>query len=192
MALTLFGAHRTRASMPRWYMEEKGIPYTLKELDLKSGDHRQQQFLQINPFGKVPALIDDQFTDARGKPLKLFESGAILLHLAEQHTNDIKTPFDRALNYQWVIFANSTLSMALFVPSNREKAFPSLMEKLNNRLDVDRPLVGSLWSAADCAVHTYLAYLPTFFPDIDLSPYPVISELITRTHQSSSYRKATQ
>ncbi|MFL0768259.1 MAG: glutathione S-transferase family protein [Prochlorococcus sp.] len=191
MTLTLYGGLRTRASMPRWYMEEKGIAYNFEQLDLSSGEHRQSPFLEINPFGKLPALVDDKFTDASGQPLKLFESGAILLHLAEQHSNDIKTPVDRSLQSQWVLFANSTLAMALFVPSTREKEFPRLMEQLNKQLNPERPLVGLNWSAADCAVCAYLAYLPVFFPDIDLQPYPVIKELITLTHQRPAYRKAT-
>ena len=44
--------------MPRWYLEEKGIPYELKELDLRRNQHRQPDYLTINPFGKLPALVD--------------------------------------------------------------------------------------------------------------------------------------
>ena len=83
MTLTLYGGPRTRASMPRWYMEERGIPYNLVELDLRGNQHRQPDYLAINPFGKLPALVDDSLTGADGQPLVLFESGAILLHLAE-------------------------------------------------------------------------------------------------------------
>ncbi|MEB3262390.1 MAG: glutathione S-transferase, partial [Cyanobacteriota bacterium] len=39
MALTLYGGVRSRASMPRWYMEEKGIPYAWVQLDLEAGEH---------------------------------------------------------------------------------------------------------------------------------------------------------
>lgn len=189
MTLTLYGGVRTRASMPRWFMEEKGIAYIYEELDLSSGEHRQSPFLAINPFGKLPALVDDEFTDCSGQSLKLFESGGILLHLAEQHSNDIKTPVDRALNSQWVLFANSTLAMALFVPSTREKEFPRLMEQLNKQLNPEKPLVGSNWGAADCAVNAYLSYLPIFFPEIDLKPYPMIKEVIAQTQQRPAYRK---
>ena len=58
MSLTLYGGPKTRASMPRWYLEEKGIPYDLKELDLRGSQHRQPDYLAINPFGKLPALVD--------------------------------------------------------------------------------------------------------------------------------------
>ena len=91
VTLTLYGGPRTRASMPRWYLEEKGIPYNLVELDLRGNQHRQPDYLAINPFGKLPSLVDDSLTGADGQPLKLFESGAILLHLAECHAGEIQT-----------------------------------------------------------------------------------------------------
>ena len=52
MALTLYGGPQTRASMPRWYLEEKGIPYELVEIDLRGNQHRQPEYLAINPFWK--------------------------------------------------------------------------------------------------------------------------------------------
>ena len=190
MTLTLYGGQRTRASMPRWYMEEKGIEYRLVELDLRGNQHRQPDFLAINPFGKLPALVDDAFSDASGAPLTLFESGAILLHLADHYSEDIQTDAERALTSQWLLFANATLAIALFVPSNREREFPRLMDVLNQTLASKQPLVGGAWGASDCAVQAYLAYLPIFFPELDLSPYPEIKAMIHSVQQRPAYRKA--
>lgn len=125
-----------------------------------------------------------------GEPLKLFESGAILLHLAERHSNDIRSEAERALTAQWLLFANATLAIALFVPSNREREFARLMAELDRMLDLQTPLVGEQWGAADCAVQAYLAYLPVFFPELDLSPYPTIQALIASVQQRPAYRKA--
>lgn len=190
MPLTLYGGQRTRASMPRWYMEEKGISYELIELDLQAKQHQQQEFLAVNPFGKLPALVDPSVPGPNGEPLKLFESGAILLHLAERHSNDIRSEAERALTAQWLLFANATLAIALFVPSNREREFARLMAELDRMLDLQTPLVGEQWGAADCAVQAYLAYLPVFFPELDLSPYPTIQALIASVQQRPAYRKA--
>tara|TARA_B100002051_G_scaffold99276_1_gene94701 strand:+ start:109 stop:651 length:543 start_codon:yes stop_codon:yes gene_type:complete len=175
--------------MPRWYLEEKGIAYELKELDLRGNQHRQPDYLAVNPFGKLPALVDTSQQGFDGQPLKLFESGAILLHLAEHHAGEIQSASQRSLIAQWLLFANATLAIALFVPSNREREFPRLMEELNRQLQPGRPLVGDQWGAADCAVTAYLAYLPIFFPQEDLSPYPAIQSLITSTQQRPAYRK---
>ncbi len=189
MALTLYGSLRSRASMPRWYLEEKGIAYTWTPLDLQAGEHRQLPYSAINPFGKVPALEDSSLEDADGKPLQIFESGAILLHLADRHAQEFAGPADRARATQWVLFANSTLSNALFVPSNREREFGRLMEVLDRLLAGGEPLVGSSWGVADCVVQAHLAYLPVFFPDLDLTPYGNVRAVIASTQQRPAYRR---
>ncbi|WP_413440714.1 glutathione S-transferase family protein [Synechococcus sp. MIT S1220] len=189
MTLTLYGAPKTRVSMPRWYLEEKGIPYELVMLDLAAQGNRQPDFLAVNPFGKLPALEDDSVSGLDGQPLKLFESGAILQHLEDHHSGEQRSAAERSLTAQWLLFANATLAIALFVPSNREREFPRLMQELDRQMASGGPLVGDRWGAADCAVSAYLAYLPIFFPQEDLSPYPSIQALITSTRQRSAYRK---
>ena len=59
MTITLYGGPQTRASMPRWYMEEMDIAYDLVELSLAQGQNLKEDFLSINPFGKLPAMKDD-------------------------------------------------------------------------------------------------------------------------------------
>ena len=187
VALTLYGGARTRASMPRWYMEERGIPYQWQQLDMEAGEHRQPPFLEINPFGKLPALVDED-PELPGGRLQLFESGAILLYLAERYGGEGQNAAQRGLAQQWVLFANATLATALFVPSNREREFPRLMEVLDGRLS-QGPLIGEQWGVADCAVNAYLAYLPIFFPQIDLSPYPNVQATIATTQQRPAYQR---
>ena len=192
MALTLYGGARSRASMPRWYMEEKEIPYTWAQLDMEAGEHRAEPFTNINPFGKVPALVDDDPALPAGR-LQLFESGAILLYLAERYGQEFNgdpaaASAQRALAQQWILFANATLATALFVPSNREREFPRLMEVLDHKL-ADGPLMGQSWSVADCAVNAYLAYLPIFFPQIDLTPYPAVQATIAATQGRAAYQR---
>ncbi|TVS03448.1 MAG: glutathione S-transferase [Cyanobium sp. PLM2.Bin73] len=199
MSLTLYGGARTRASMPRWYLEEKGIPYRWVELNLQAGEHREPAFTAINPFAKLPALEDDGLEAPGGGPLRLFESGAILLHLAERFGGEFNPDLvggpeqaaaRRALVAQWLLFANATLAVALFVPSNREREFPRLMGVLDGLLADGRPLVGAQWGAADCAVQSYLAYLPIFFPQIDLVPWPGVRAAIASAQASAAYQRA--
>jgi len=197
MNLTLYGGARSRASMPRWYMEEKGIPYAWHQLDMEAGEHRQPAFQSINPFAKVPALVDTCFQAPTGGPLTLFESGAILLHLADHHGHEFSGNADeaaakRAIAAQWILFANATLAVALFVPANRDKEFPRLMEVLDGQLAGGRSLMGGDpgdWGVADCAVHAYLAYLPLFFPQLNLEPYPNVQATITATQARPAYRR---
>ena len=173
--------------MPRWYMEEKGISYDWRLLDMQAGEHKQEPFLSINPFGKLPALVHEDPALPSGR-LQLFESGAILLYLAEL-SGECSSSAQRSLAAQWVLFANATLATALFVPSSREKEFPRLMGVLNGLLDGGKSLMGDSWGVADCAVNAYLAYLPMFFPDLDLTPYPAVQANIAATQARPAYRK---
>lgn len=169
--------------MPKWYMAEKCIDYVLVDVDMKSKEHLAPDYLAINPFGKLPALKDDS------NGLILFESGAILQYLAENYASEVGDPVSRAAISQWILFANSTLAIALFVPSNKEREFPRLMTVLDDIYSKGRFLVGDVWTAADCAVTAYLAYLPIFFPNEDLSPYPAVQQLIAETRDNPRYKK---
>ena len=63
-------------------LEEIGLPYEVHAINIGQGDQMKPEYLAINPNNKIPAIID---TDGPGgKPLKLFESGAILMYLAEK------------------------------------------------------------------------------------------------------------
>lgn len=188
MGITLYGGVQTRASIPRWYLEEKGIAYELVEVSLRSGENLQTDFLSINPFGKLPAMRDDRILDVSGKPIVLFESGAILLHLAEHHGGEVSTPSDRSVISQWTHFANSTLAFAIFVPDQKAKVLPRLLKRLDDLLGIGF-LVGNAWGAADCAVSAYLAYIKLFFPNEDLSAYPAVEALIASTQQRQAYKK---
>ena len=189
MTITLYGGPQTRASMPRWYMEEKNIPYELVDVSIGSGQNLQPDFLSVNPFGKIPAMTDNSILDANGKPVTLFESGAILLHLAEHHGGEVTKSSDRSLISQWTHFANSTLAFAIFVPDQKAKVLPRLLQELDSEIKQGF-LVGNKWGAADCATTSYLAYIKLFFPNEDLSNYPTINTLIEATNQRPAYKKA--
>ncbi len=61
-------------------LEECGIAYRLHKIDIGKGDQFSPQFVALNPNSKIPAIVDSQGPD--GKPITLFESGAILVYLA--------------------------------------------------------------------------------------------------------------
>ncbi len=75
--LSLYGGVRTRTPIVQWYLEEIAVPYQYISLDIKQQEHRQPEFLEINPMGKLPAIVNGEF--------KLWESGAILLYLADKY-----------------------------------------------------------------------------------------------------------
>ncbi|MFQ3679508.1 MAG: glutathione S-transferase N-terminal domain-containing protein [Pseudanabaenaceae cyanobacterium] len=73
-------------------LEELGIPYQLFPIDIRQGEQFQPDFLRISPNNRIPAIVDREPVDG-GEPISLFESGAILLYLAEKHQRFL--PADR-------------------------------------------------------------------------------------------------
>lgn len=84
-------------------LEELGLAYTAHRIDIGKGDQFKPEFLAINPNSKIPAIVDSDGPD--GKPLALFESGAILIYLAEKHGKFLPAQGrERYLVMQWLMF----------------------------------------------------------------------------------------
>jgi GST-like protein len=84
-------------------LEEIGLPYEAHAVNIMQNDNKTPEFLSLNPNGKIPAMIDPN--GPGGKPIGLFESGAILMYLAEKTGKLI--PADAAGRYEtlaWVFF----------------------------------------------------------------------------------------
>lgn len=65
------------------FLEETGLPYTILPINIGKGDQFQPDFLKVSPNNRIPAIVDRAPADG-GEPISLFESGAILLYLAEK------------------------------------------------------------------------------------------------------------
>jgi GST-like protein len=84
-------------------LEETGLPYEAHRVDISVKENLEPAFLSLNPNGKIPAIIDPDGPD--GKPLGLFESGAILLYLADKTGQFVPVdPARRWETIQWVFF----------------------------------------------------------------------------------------
>jgi len=88
-------------------LEEMGLPYTVQVVDITAGDQMQPSFLSISPNNKIPAIIDTDGPD--GRPISVFESGAILMYLAEK--SGLFLPHDvrgRTAVMAWLMFQMSS------------------------------------------------------------------------------------
>ena len=84
-------------------LEETGLPYEAHLVDFGANDQKSDEFVSLNPNGKIPAMIDPDGPD--GEPLALFESGAILLYLADKTGRFMgQGAADRWRAIQWVMF----------------------------------------------------------------------------------------
>jgi GST-like protein len=63
-------------------LEEMALPYEIKIVDIRKGDQRDPEFVKISPNGKIPAIVDPE--GPHGRPVSVFESGAILIYLGEK------------------------------------------------------------------------------------------------------------
>ncbi len=172
--LKLYGGALSRASIVQWYLEELQVPYEFALLDMQVGEHRQPEFLAINPMGKVPAIVDGNF--------QLWESGAILLYLAERYGKEALSLEQRTILNQWILFGNATLGPAIFVKENLEREAPGLLSAINQILERQTFLLGNQFCVADVAVGSFLAYIP-IMQKLDVSAYP---DVVNETKQVMS------
>ena len=101
--LQLYGLPTPNGVKVSIMLEETGLPYEAHLIDITKNETWGPEFLSLNPNGKIPAILDPD--GPGGKPLALFESGAILLYLADK-TGQL-LPADAALRYetiQWVFW----------------------------------------------------------------------------------------
>ncbi|MEA3089496.1 MAG: GSH-dependent disulfide-bond oxidoreductase [Caballeronia sp.] len=146
-------------------LEELGLEYKAIPIDIGAGDQFTPEFLAISPNNKIPAIIDSDGPD--GKPLALFESGAILFYLAEKTGKFLPLdPVGRYTTMQWLMFqmggvgpmlgqahhfriyAPEKIEYAVNRYSNEAKRLYGVMDK---QLGVTRYLAGNDYSIADIA-----------------------------------------
>jgi GST-like protein len=167
-------------------MEELGLPYKLVPVNIGAGEQFRPEFLAITPNHRIPAIVDPD--GPGGKPLRLFESGAILIYLAEKTGRLI--PRDPAARYtclQWLMFqmggigpmfgqyghfhnyAPEKLPYAMERYANEVRRLHGVLEK---RLSQAEFLAGEEYSIADIATFPWVR-----FPErrgIDLAEFPAV------------------
>ncbi len=179
--LKLYGGKISRAAVVEWYLEEIGVPYEFILLDMQGGEHLQPEFLAINPMGKVPAIVEGDF--------KLWESGAILLYLAEKYGKLPTSVEEKSLFSQWVLFGNSSLATGLFVEANREKEAPKLLSALDKVLTDKEYLIGNELTIADVAVGSLL-FFATIMLKMNFNDYPSVANYVKMLSERPAFDKA--
>ena len=167
------------------FLEEAGLPYKIFPVNIGKDEQFKPEFLRIAPNNRIPAIVDHEPADG-GEPLSLFESGAILLYLAEKTGRFIpQDPRGRQEALQWLFWQMGGLGPMAgqnhhFNRFAKEK-IPYAIERyvketarlygvLNKRL-ADRDFVaGSEYSIADMAIYPWI--VPHTFQEQDLNDFP--------------------
>lgn len=167
------------------FLEEAGLPYKIFPVNIGKDEQFKPEFLRIAPNNRIPAIVDHEPADG-GEPLSLFESGAILLYLAEKTGRFIpQDPRGRQEALQWLFwqmgglgpmagqnhhfnrFAKEKIPYAI---ERYVKETARLYRVLNKRL-ADRDFVaGSEYSIADMAIYPWI--VPHTFQEQDLNDFP--------------------
>jgi GSH-dependent disulfide-bond oxidoreductase len=153
------------------FLEEAGLEYRIVPVDIGRGEQFRPEFLKIAPNNRMPAIVDDKPADG-GEPVSLFESGAILLYLAEKTGKFIPADLrGRAEVLQWLFWqmgglgpmAGQNHHFSQYAPEKLPYAISRYVNETNRLYGVldtrlaDRPFVaGEAYSIADMASYPWI------------------------------------
>lgn len=182
------------------FLEETGLPYTVRPVNISAGEQFEPAFLAISPNNKIPAIVDDAPADG-GAPLSVFESGAILQYLAEKTGRFLPTDLRARIevvewlfwqmgglgpmlgqNHHFVQYAPEPLPYAI---ERYVKEAERLYGVLNERL-ADRQFIAGEYSIADMACYPWI--VPHRRQRVDIETYPNVK----RWFETIEARPATQ
>jgi GST-like protein len=184
-------------------LEECALPYTVHGVDIGDGDQFKPEFLKISPNNKIPAIVDSEGPD--GKPISVFESGAILLYLAGKTgkflPQDVRGKY---LALEWLMFQmggfgpmlGQTHHFRIYAPEKIEYAInrytneaKRLYGVLDKRLSQAQYVAGE-YSIADMAIFPWSRSYAN--QGVDLADYPNVKRWFDAINARPAVQKALQ
>lgn len=200
MTIKLYFSNFTRATRPRWLLEELGVPYQLVQVDMKAGAHKQPHYVEnIHPHGAVPAA------EIEGK--HIIESGAITATLADRFLDKGLAPKpdspERAVYFQWLFYAQATVEPAIVQLLEANKAtdagapladaakrfahWQTVLGFIEKGLDKNDWILGQRFSAADCVLGSLLVWANSAKL---VAGFPAVSAYVDRCKARPAFQKA--
>jgi GST-like protein len=152
-------------------LEEVGVPYDIKSVDISAGDQFKPDFLKISPNNRMPAIVDLMPADG-GAPIAVFESGAILLYLGEKTGRFLPTDLRRRTTVlEWLFWqvgglgpmAGQNHHFAQYAPEKIPYAVDRYVKETNrlygvldHRLEGRAFIAGADYSVADMAAYPWI------------------------------------
>ena len=183
------------------FLEETGLPYTIRPVNIGKGDQFEPGFLAIAPNNRMPAIVDHEPADGGG-PVSVFESGAILRYLADKTGRFGGTGLRGRVEVdQWLMWQMAGLGpmtgqyghFNVYAPEKIPYAIDRytrevqrLLGVLNRRLEGRAFICGDEYTIADMAAYPWIN--PYTAAPLDLEPYPEVR----RWHAAIAARPATQ
>ncbi|WP_038911553.1 GSH-dependent disulfide bond oxidoreductase [Dickeya dadantii] len=187
------------------FLEEAQLPYQLHRVDIGAGEQFKPEFLAISPNNKTPAIVDQQPAD-RGAPISLFESGAILLYLAEKTGKLLSADVrERADTLQWLFWQMAGFGPMLgqnhhfnhyapqpvpYAIDRFQKETERLYGVLNKQLHDHAWLAGNEYSIADIATYPWVVLHDR--QRIDIDAFPAVKSWFERIRERPATQRAYQ
>jgi GST-like protein len=163
-------------------LEELGIEYKVHEVNIGKNEQYEASFLEISPNNKIPVIIDSN--GPGGIPFRLFETGAILIYLAEKIGSELlpSDPIARAITIQWLMFQMGGVGpmfgqahVFLFKPKEDvplaadryHKETKRLYSVMNQRLGEVKYLAGEDYTIADIATYPWVQRKNRHFVELE-------------------------
>lgn len=152
-------------------VEELGIPYTVRPVDITRGAQFAPEYLVLNPNNRIPTIVDHDPPSGFPRPHTVFESGAILVYLAEKHGRFLPAdPGGRSVALQWLMWLTAGLGPMFgqlqhfhrYAPERQEYALERYRKECYRLLDVmerrltDHDYLAGEYSIADIACFPWL------------------------------------
>ena len=153
------------------FLEEAGLPYNLMPVDITAGEQFDEEFLKISPNNKMPAIVDPEGPD--GGPISLFESGAILLYLAEKTSTFLPhSPRGRYEALQWLMFQMASvgpmLGQAHHFRGYAPEQIPYAIERYTNE-------AARLYGVMDTRLSEVEYFVDDGYSIVDMAIYPWVA-----------------
>ncbi|ACT13814.1 GSH-dependent disulfide bond oxidoreductase [Pectobacterium aroidearum] len=187
------------------FLEEANIPYQLHRVNISKGEQFRPEFLAISPNNKIPAIVDTQPAEGNA-PISLFESGAILLYLAEKHGVLLSSSLrERTATLQWLFWQVAGFGPMLgqnhhfnhyapqpvpYAIERYQQETQRLYRVLDKHLQDNPWLAGEQYSIADIATYPWVVSYAR--QRVDLDDYPAVKAWYTRISERPATQRAYQ
>jgi GST-like protein len=202
--ITLYGMGSPNVVKVYIALEELALPYEVKPVDVFTGQQFGDGFLKLNPNAKVPVIVDPD--GPGGKPYTCFESGAILLYLADKTGKLL--PSDKAARFdaiQWLMTQMSTVGpmfgqfvhFVRFAPAGNDYSKSRYLtqavrvtEVIDRRLGGNAYLAGAEYSIADVATYPWLRNVPALLGADVAAKFPNVTRWVKAIDERPAVKKA--
>ena len=172
--------------------EEAGLPFTLHQINIQRGDQKTPEYEKINPYRKIPALVDSQ--GPGGKPATIFESVAICFYLAEKVGKFLGSPADHPNVLKWSMFHATNVLATMGVLGRVND--PSFETGAKSQLDtMNRHLAGRNWFAEDYSIADIIPFTRINgikHETVKVSDYPNVAKWVERVGARPAVKKAME